>query len=46
MGVGHQLSEYGGTKTPSIAMKFGMLVIGLGENAVLIDEFAQREKRF
>ena len=34
----------GGTNTQRIAMKFGMLVIGLGENARLIDELAQTQK--
>ena len=43
---GYQLSECGdggvgvGNKTQKIAMKFGMLVIDLGENAVSIDELA------
>ena len=31
----------GGTKTQRIAMKYGVLVIGLEENAVSIDELAQ-----
>ena len=40
----HQLSNEGrgGTKQQMIAMKFGMLVIGLGENAMSNDELAQR----
>ena len=42
----HQLSEAGGTKTQRIAMKFGMLVIGLGENRRSIDELEQTKKRF
>ena len=45
MGGGHQLSEAGGgTKTQRIAMKFGVLVIGLGENHMSIDELAQTKK--
>ena len=35
-----------GTETPNIAIKFGMLVIGLGENAASIDQLAQRKKCF
>ena len=33
-----------GEETQKIAMKFGMLVIGQGENAVSTDELAQRKK--
>ena len=36
----------GGPKTQRIAMKFGMLAIGLGENAMSVDELVQRKKRF
>ena len=36
----------GGTKTQRIAMKFGMLVVGLGENHKSIDELAQTESFF
>ena len=45
MGECDQLSQAGGgDKTRRIAMKIGMLVIGLDENVVSIDELAQREK--
>ena len=40
IGVGHELSEAGEGNKTRIAMKFGMLVIGLDENAVSIDELA------
>ena len=33
----------GETKTQTIAMKFGMLVIGVGENAMSIDELAKKK---
>ena len=39
---GHQLSKAGGTKMQRIAMKFGLFVTGLGENAVSVDEIPQR----
>ena len=43
---GYQLSEAsgGGTKTRMIAMKCGMFVIGMEENAVSNEEIAQRKK--
>ena len=34
------------TKMQRIVMKFGMFVIGLGENAVSTDELAQRKNIF
>ena len=46
MGEGSPTFGGRGTKTQSIAMKFGMLVIGLGENAVLVDDLAQRRGVF
>ena len=36
----------GETKTQRIAMKFGMLVIGLGENHMPIDDLAQTKMFF
>ena len=35
-----------GTKTCGIVMKFGMLVIGLEENIMSIDQLAQRRNVF
>ena len=43
---GRQLSEAEGTKTQRIAIKFGMLVIGLGANHRSTDELAQTKKIF
>ena len=37
---------WGGTKTQRIAMNFGVLVIGLGQNHRSIDELAQTKKLF
>ena len=47
MGEGDQVSKAGGgDKTQRIAMKIGMLVIGLDENVVSVDELAQRKMCF
>ena len=44
---GHQIWEAGRwTKTQRIAMTYGMLVIGLGESAMSLDELAQRKTFF
>ena len=46
MGERYQLLEAGATKTQLTAMKFGMFFIGPKENALLIDDLAQRETYF
>ena len=43
---GHQLSVAEETKRQRIAIEFGMLVIGLEENHMPIDELPQTKKRF